>query len=386
MPSAVGGFADVSTATALPDGTTVFCVNAQSQLQGTANYRYRPFLLALSPDGEVSHSLMPEIDAQVVKDMTVTPDGGLVLAGDFVGLDGLDYAGVARLSNLTEGFAPRMGNISTRGRILGGSRDMIAGFVIEGTDKHRIMIRGVGPTLKDFGIQDPVRKPLLKVMGDPDEPPVFEGGYWWLIGSHTVNPDSRIVDMANRVGAFPLTEFGPRQTTDLDAAVILDLAPGAYTVQMSDQRNGIGLIEIYDAAGIEADRRIANLSTRGWVGFDHDRLLGGFVVDGGTRRVLVRAIGPALGDFGVTDHVEDPHLLVVRTNTIEEVASNDNWDADGAGPAIIEAAQIVGAFPLQPESQDAALLLELEPDAYTAIISGVDRTTGVALIEVYELP
>ena len=122
------------------------------------------------------------------------------------------------------------------------------------------------------------------------------------------------------------------------------------------------------------------------VGIDDEQLLGGFVIDRGQTRVLVRAVGPQLENYGVTDFLADPQVRVVRTENIEEVASNDNWEDGGTAEAITVATIAAGAFPFDPGNLDAALVLDLEPGEYTAIVSGVGRTSGIALVEVYELP
>jgi len=119
---------------------------------------------------------------------------------------------------------------------------------------------------------------------------------------------------------------------------------------------------------------------------EDERLLGGFVIDRGSRRVLVRAVGPKLGDFGVSGYLEVPQMRVVRTVESTEVAANDNWEDGGTGDDLAAAAESVGAFALDSGSLDAALVLDLEPGAYTATVSGVGGTTGIALVEIYELP
>ena len=96
-------------------------------------------------------------------------------------------------------------------------------------------------------------------------------------------------------------------------------------------------------------------------------------------RVLVRAVGPTLGAFGVTGALNDPRLEILRGTT--SVATNDNWLAADA-PTFSS----VGAFGLTAGSRDAALVVSLAPGSYTAQVSGVGGTTGVALVEVYEVP
>jgi len=129
--------------------------------------------------------------------------------------------------------------------------------------------------------------------------------------------------------------------------------------------------------------RLANVSARGWVGTGDNVLIGGLVVGGSTSRtVLIRALGPALTAFGVPGMLADPRLRLYRGS--ELVAENDNWGGD---PLAAAAARAVGAFAVtDAASRDAVLLLTLPPGVYTALVSGVNNTTGIALVEVYEVP
>jgi hypothetical protein len=112
-------------------------------------------------------------------------------------------------------------------------------------------------------------------------------------------------------------------------------------------------------------------------------LIAGFTLSGNVaKRVLIRGVGPSLTQFGVTGTLANPMLAVYRGATV--VADNDDW---GGGEDLAAAFRSVGAFTLaSPTSRDAALLVTLQPGSYTAQLSGVGGTTGVALIEVYELP
>ncbi len=138
------------------------------------------------------------------------------------------------------------------------------------------------------------------------------------------------------------------------------------------------------AAGAGAGQ-LANLSTRAMVGLDDAAVIPGFVLAGGTSRsVLVRAVGPGLARFGVGGLLADPVLTVQRGGA--PVGANDNWQEGGGGAAVAAAAQRAGAFPLEAGSRDSALVLTLEPGAYTFRVEGAARGTGVALVEVYVLP
>jgi hypothetical protein len=131
--------------------------------------------------------------------------------------------------------------------------------------------------------------------------------------------------------------------------------------------------------------QLANLSTRAFVGTGDGVLIPGLVISGNTpRRVLVRAIGPGLAPFGVSGLLADPVLTVFRGATA--IASNDNWQEQAASPAVATAAAESGAFTLAAGSKDSALVLTLEPGAYTCRVAGAGTSTGVALVEVYLLP
>jgi hypothetical protein len=113
-------------------------------------------------------------------------------------------------------------------------------------------------------------------------------------------------------------------------------------------------------------------------------LTAGFVVDGtGPKRVLIRAVGPTIGaaPFNVAGAVADPQLTLFSGQT--SVGTNDNW---GGTAELTAAFTQVGAFALPATSRDAAILVTLQPGNYTVQVSGVGGTTGVAIVEVYEVP
>jgi hypothetical protein len=125
-----------------------------------------------------------------------------------------------------------------------------------------------------------------------------------------------------------------------------------------------------------------NLSCRANVGVDDNILIAGFAISGSSpKRVLIRGVGPTLGVLGVTGVLADPRLEVINQSTGATTASNDNWTTD-----LTSVFSSVGAFALNPGSADAAVVVTLPPGAYTAKVSGANRGTGVALVEVYELP
>jgi len=182
-----------------------------------------------------------------------------------------------------------------------------------------------------------------------------------------------------QVGAFPLPG------TSADAALLQSLPGGAYTAQVSGANggSGIALAEIYDADTGTPASRLINLSARAFVGTNANVLIAGFVIAGNSAEtVLIRGVGPGLTNFGVTGVLAAPQLTVTDS-TGTTVAQNARW---GGTAALAATFSNVGAFALSSTSSDAALVVTLQPGSYTAQLSGVGATTGIALVEIYEVP
>ncbi len=207
----------------------------------------------------------------------------------------------------------------------------------------------------------------------------------WGTQSGTVTA-ATIQTSSASLGAFPLT------TGSKDAALLPSLATGGYSVQVSGVANttGVALVEVYDAdtSVLSAAARLSNLSARTQVGTGADILFAGFTLTGtGTQRVLIRAVGPTLSAFNVPGVLADPILEVYAGST--RVASNDNWGTQTGTVSVASiqtAATAVGAFPLTTTTKDSVLLLTLSPGGYTVQVSGLANSTGVALVEIYEVP
>ncbi len=138
--------------------------------------------------------------------------------------------------------------------------------------------------------------------------------------------------------------------------------------------------------GYMAQSSFVNLSTRGRVGAGEDALVGGLVIQGLVpKRVLVRAVGPTLANFNVQDPLRDPKFTVTRVSTQEQVATCDNWQERPDASDIAAYSRVVGAFPLTVGAKDAAMILTLEPGLYTVTVESVDGSSGVALLETYEM-
>jgi len=142
------------------------------------------------------------------------------------------------------------------------------------------------------------------------------------------------------------------------------------------------LIECYDGASSDSSARLVNASARAYVGTGDDVLIPGFVISGtGTVRLLVRAVGPTLGNFGVSGALADPLLALYQSGTL--IGLNNDWQAASNAAQVATATASAGAFALPDGSRDAALLVDLPAGAYTANVSGVGNTTGTALVEIY---
>ncbi|MCX6954257.1 MAG: hypothetical protein NTV51_19065 [Verrucomicrobia bacterium] len=274
---------------------------------------------------------------------------------------------------LTAGY---LSNLSIRSSAGSGPQTLIVGVTIGGantTGSKNVLIRGVGPTLGGFGVPGVLADPKLDVYSG--QTVIATNDNW----DATATP----LTTQTSVGAFALT------TGSKDAALVGAAVPaGSYSVQITgvNGTTGIALAEVYDltptASVTTTTPRMTNISARTQVGTGGDILITGFNLSGtGQRRLLIRAVGPTLNALGVTGTLADPKLEVFSGQTV--VASNDNWDAT-ATPAATQTA--AGAFPLTAGSKDAVLIVNLSPGSYTAQVSGVGATTGVALVEIYELP
>jgi M6 family metalloprotease-like protein len=270
-------------------------------------------------------------------------------------------------------------NLSTRALARPGET-LIPGFVIEGTGTKRLLIRAVGPTLARLGVSGPLADPQLVLKrfdaGTNAYVDVLSNDDWG-----TAANAASIASTASALSAFSLN------AGSADAAALVDLAPGRYTVVADGKggASGLSMVELYDADTGTPTARMVNISNRGYVGVGGEIMIPGFVVSSeGSRTFLIRAVGPSLARFGVTGYLADPQLTVFSGAT--PILSNDNWDGTAGAATTASVAAQVSAFALTAGSRDAAFVVTLPPGAYTVQASGVGATTGVALVEVYLVP
>jgi hypothetical protein len=163
---------------------------------------------------------------------------------------------------------------------------------------------------------------------------------------------------------------------------------GTFIATATSERSGAFFSSVttlgVTPAVTRTDTTLGNLSTRGVVGTGNNVLIAGFVIGGATPKpVLVRAVGPALADFGVGGPLADPTLTILNSAG-QNVAQNDNWEAGGNAIGLTAAAARLNAFPFKPGSLDSAVLTTLPPGNYSVVVSGVNDSTGVSLVEVYD--
>lgn len=268
-------------------------------------------------------------------------------------------------------LARRLVNIAVRGFAGTGDSVLISGFVVRGGSLP-VLVRGVGPGLAALDVSGVLGHASLVLRGDGLE--LRNAG--WSSGGQA----AEIAAASALTGAFAL------QPGSADAALLMPLGSGAFTVQVNgaDGGTGVALAEVYDARTGPADGALVNISGRGFVGTGDNLLIGGFVVAGEAPvLVLVRAAGPGLIPLDVSGVLARPHLRVLRGSA--PLADSESWALSDSPATIALAAGRVGAFAFEPGSEDAALLLFLPPGPYTAQVSGADGGTGVALLEIYQV-
>ncbi len=343
---------------------------------------------AFTPAGTEQWSLLT---SHFVRASPAVADGSIYVAA----LDGLIYAvnsPAAALSAFSSwpmfhgdsshrgAVAPPQGegrliNLSTRAA-LSSSTNLIAGFVVRGTTTKFYMVRAVGPALQQFGVSDFLGDPTLSLRRQQTGE-LIPGGFNDNWSDDTTPPISGAAEI---LGAFPLP-VGSR-----DAVVLPLLQPAAYTATVGSADGGAGtaLVEVYEAVIEEPRSALVNLSTRGHVAAGTTIIPGLSIGGNGPLRLLIRAVGPGLAQFGVPGVLPRPAMAVYSGQTV--IRTNTGWTTEGTKGDLAGAARMVGAFPLQDNSADCAALLTLNPGPYTIQITGVDNSAGEVLVEIYAAP
>ena len=267
----------------------------------------------------------------------------------------------------------QLANIATRARAGGGS-NLIAGFVVQGSNGTPYLLRAIGPGLATQNLVGFLRDPVLKLY--VGQTAVRFNDNWPL---NDPESGSGMINTFDGVGAFRLS------TDSKDAAMVQVLSTGVFTasVTSTDDTSGVALVEVYDALGGDRNARLINLSTRGQVGSGDNVMIAGFVVRDGPMRLLLRGVGPGLAQFVGPGTLTRPRIEVFSGE--KPLRANAGWTSDGFVNDLTVAFASVSAFPLQLGSADSALVFDALPGPYTIIVSGAGGSTGEALVEIYVL-
>ena len=252
----------------------------------------------------------------------------------------------------------QLGNISTRLSVGTSDNVLIGGFIVTGTESKQVITRAIGPSLALSGV---LADPVLELHDSTGA---------------TIATNDNWQDSANKQA---IIDSGFAPTKDKESAILMTLEPGLYTtiVRGVSGTTGVALVEVYDLDRT-VDSKLANISTRGLVQTGDNVMIGGVIILGDTDTdVLVRAIGPELGDVGVDGALEDPILELHDKNGVL-ITSNDDWKES-------QQSQIEATGLAPTDDHESAILKTLSPDNYTAIVRGKNDTTGIALVEVYDL-
>lgn len=256
------------------------------------------------------------------------------------------------------GSPSHLANISTRVNVGTAQNVVIGGFIVNGTQSKRVIIRAIGPSLAGT-IGNALSDPVLELHNS--------GGA--LIASND--------DWADGPVAGEVSESGLAPSHPLESALVMTLSPGSYTAVVKGYQNdtGVGLVEIYELDGSAV--RVVNLSSRGRVGVSNDVMIGGLIVRGtNVKRAIVRAIGPSLNP--IAGALPDPFLEIYDASG-SLLISNDDWNTSSQHDEIV-------ASGLPPSSPlESAIIVSLGPGTYTAVVRGTNNTTGIGLVEIYDL-
>jgi type VI protein secretion system component Hcp len=266
--------------------------------------------------------------------------------------DTFSFGAVTRTAGVLE-------NISTRSLVGIDQNVLITGFIIEGTGPKQLVLRALGPTLAQFGVAGFLQNPTLELHNSAGA--VIASNDDW---TQAANAQSIPVNL--------------RPPDNHEPALLVNLIPGAYTAIVRGVNNttGIALAEAYDiAAG--STSHLSNISTRGFVQTGENVMIAGVIVQLNTENVLVRALGPTLASFGITSALANP-TLELRDANGALLSANDNWKST-------QQAEISATGKAPPNDLESAVGRTLAPGNYTAIVRGLNNTTGVALVEVYAL-
>ena len=247
-------------------------------------------------------------------------------------------------------------------RVATGDKVGIGGFIIRGTTPKHVLIRAIGPSLTKFGVQDALPDPFLEIYGSGPAP-LFSNNNWKDTQEATI-----------RATGIPPDD-------PMESAIDSTLPPGSYTavVRGNNGSAGVALVEVYDLN--QSAGKLANLSTRAFVGTDGAITIAGFILgnQNGLAPVIIRGIGPSLSGAGISDALANPQLEL-RDGNGALLLANEDWQDDPA-----QSAQVAAAGLAPKDSRESAIAATLPPGQYTALLAGEENSTGIGLVEIYDL-
>jgi len=238
----------------------------------------------------------------------------------------------------------------------------IGGFIISGVTPKHVLIRAIGPSLTQSGVPNALADPVLELYHSGPSPFISNNNW-----------------RDTQEDAIKATGIPP--VNDLESAIDTTLTPGNYTaiVRGNDGGTGVALVEVYDLN--QPAGRLANISTRAFVQTGADITIAGFVLgnQNGADRIVIRGIGPSLASSGVSNPLPNP-TLELRNGDGTLLATNNDWQDDPA-----QAAKLSGAGLAPSHNLESGIAVTLPPGSYTALLAGENDTTGIGLVEVYDL-
>lgn len=290
----------------------------------------------------------------------------------------------------------RLVNLSGSAYVGTGAENLIAGFIVSGSGNKDVLLRGVGPALGGFDVAAALSKASLTLFDNTATEIATDTGWTnpFQLGTSTVEATiaSATTSLFNQVGAFALS------LGSADSALQVTVPAGSYSEQVTGVggSQGIALAEIYDADTGTPTATLSNISLRSFAGTGQEASTVGFAIGGTTSEtVLLRGVGPALASFGISGPLAQPQL-VLYDHEGKVIATNIGWaNAPQSGTSSVAAglakatSQIMArvyAFALPTGSADCAMVVTLPPGTYSAAVTGVNGTTGAAMVEIYDVP
>ncbi len=256
--------------------------------------------------------------------------------------------------------------MSTRVKVSTGNNAVISGFIITGTGQKTVILRAIGPSLANAGVAGTMADPTLDLY-DAKGALIATDDNWR-------DRQQAGFGQGGRYHAF-------QPTDESESAIAVTLEPGAYTtvVRGKNRSTGVALAELYDYSR-DAGSKLANISARALVQTGDNVLIGGLMVVGeGSTKMILRALGPSLAPYGITNALPDPTLELHDGNGAL-IGFNNDWRDNAA-----QAAQIAVSGVAPTNARESAMALTLAAGNYTAIVRGRVNGSGIALFEAYNV-